>query len=48
VVANLQGIRRARHLKPGDVRFLPLSIRRFVERYASAIEDDDDDGRRDR
>jgi hypothetical protein len=48
VVENLQGIRRARHLKPGDVRFLPLSIRRFVERYASAIEDDDDAGRQDR
>lgn len=45
VVANLQGIRRARHLKPGDVQFLPLSIRRFVERYARATEDDADDGR---
>jgi hypothetical protein len=48
VVANLQGIRRARHLKPDEVRFLPLSIRRFVERYARAIEEDGDDARRDR
>jgi hypothetical protein len=48
VIANLQGLRRARDLQPGDVRFLPLSIRRFVERYARAIEEDGDDGRRDR
>lgn len=41
VIANLLGLRRARDLQPGDVRFLPLSIRRFVERYASAIEHDD-------
>lgn len=40
VIANPQGLRRARDLQPSDVRYLPLPIRRFVERYASAIEDD--------
>ena len=48
VIANLQGLRRVRDLQPGEVRFLPLSIRRFVERYASAIEDDGGDNRRNR
>lgn len=40
VIANLQGMRRARHLKPSEVEFLPLSVRRFVERYAQARDDD--------
>jgi hypothetical protein len=48
VIANLQGLRRARDLQPGDVRFLPLSIRRFVERYAQATQDNDGDNRRNR
>jgi hypothetical protein len=43
VIANLQGIRRARDLDPKDVQFLPLSIRRFVERYRAALAADADD-----
>jgi hypothetical protein len=39
VIANLQGIRRARDLDPRDVQLLPLSIRRFVERYRAALEE---------
>lgn len=42
VIANLQGIRRARDLKPNEVKFLPLSVRRFVERYHDALGDDAD------
>jgi hypothetical protein len=39
VIANLQGIRYARDLDEKDVQFLPLSIRRFVERYRAARAD---------
>jgi hypothetical protein len=41
VIANLQGIRRARDLDARDVQFLPLSIRRFVERYRAARDSND-------
>lgn len=47
VIANLLGIRRARDLKPSEVKFLPLSVRRFVERYREALDDNADDTRRD-
>lgn len=40
VIANLQAIRHARDLDPKDVQFLPLSIRRFVERYRAALAND--------
>jgi hypothetical protein len=40
VVANLQGLRNARSLKPSDVQFLPVSIRRFVERYSRILKDE--------
>jgi len=43
VIANLQGMRRARDLKPNEVKFLPLSIRRFVERYRDSLNDGDDE-----
>jgi hypothetical protein len=33
VVANLQALRNARSLRPSDVQFRPVTIRRFVERY---------------
>jgi hypothetical protein len=42
VIANLQGIRRARELQPNQVQFLPLSVRRFVERYREALDRRDD------
>jgi hypothetical protein len=40
VIANLQALKNARGLKISDVQFLPMSIRRFVERYASMIEEE--------
>lgn len=43
VVANLQALRRIRDLKAGDVKFLPMSIRKFVERYAQVIESENDE-----
>ena len=43
VIANLQGMRRARDLKPNEVKFLPLSVRRFVERYRDSLKDGDDE-----
>jgi hypothetical protein len=43
ILANLQGIRRAKHLRPDEARFLPISIRRYVERYRRALEVRDDD-----
>lgn len=43
ILANLQGIRRAKHLGPEEARFLPISIRRYVERYRRALERPDDD-----
>jgi hypothetical protein len=38
VIANLLGMRNARDLQPDEVKFLPLSVRRFVERYQRAQE----------
>jgi hypothetical protein len=43
ILANLQGIRRAKHLPPGEAKFLPMSVRRYVERYRRALEPPDDD-----
>jgi hypothetical protein len=43
VIANLLALRRAKDVKPGDVRFLPMSIRRFVERYRDALAERRDD-----
>lgn len=43
VISNLQAIRNARGLRPSDVQFMPLPIRRFVERYARALRDIADD-----
>ena len=43
VIANLQAIRRVRDLEPRDVQFLPMSIRRFVERYRAVRERDERD-----
>lgn len=43
ILANLQGIRRAKHLSPDEVRFLPMSVRRYVERYRHVIEKRGDD-----
>jgi hypothetical protein len=40
VIANLQMLKQARGLRISDVQFLPLSIRRFVERYARMVEDE--------
>lgn len=42
VLMNLQTLRRMKsgQLKPNDVEFAPLSIRRFVERYARFIKAD--------
>ena len=37
---NLQALKQARGLRISDVQFLPLSIRRFVERYARMVEDE--------
>jgi hypothetical protein len=39
VISNLQVIRNARGLRAGDVQFLPLPIRRFIERYERARRD---------
>lgn len=44
VIQNLQAIRHARDLDPKDVQFLPLSIRRFVERYRKALDDEANEG----
>jgi hypothetical protein len=44
VIANLQGLRRARTLDADQIRFLPMSIRRFVERYKAANDESDDGG----
>jgi hypothetical protein len=38
VIANLQAIRQARQLRVSDAKFLPLTIRRFVERYGQMME----------
>jgi hypothetical protein len=43
VIANLVALRRFKDVKPGDVRLLPMSIRRFVERYRDAIAERRDD-----
>jgi hypothetical protein len=50
VVANLQALRNARSLRPSDVQFRPVTIRRFVERYWQFTrgEDGEDPGRNDR
>jgi hypothetical protein len=40
VVSNLQALRNARTLKPSDVQFLPVSIRKFVERYGKVLRDE--------
>jgi hypothetical protein len=37
VIANLQALRHARALRVKDVKFLPVTVRRFVEHYASVI-----------
>ncbi|HEX7245094.1 MAG TPA: hypothetical protein VF245_05960 [Solirubrobacterales bacterium] len=37
ILANLQGIRRAKHLSPSEAKFLPMSVRRYVERYRNAL-----------
>jgi hypothetical protein len=43
ILANLQGIRRAKHLSPAETKFLPMSVRRYVERYRQALQRPDDD-----
>ncbi|MCW2981311.1 MAG: hypothetical protein JWO14_3038 [Solirubrobacterales bacterium] len=43
ILANLQGIRRAKHLPPGEAQFLPMSVRRYVERYRQALGRHDED-----
>jgi hypothetical protein len=50
VVANLQALRNARSLRPSDVQFRPVTIRRFVERYWQfrRERDDEDPGRYER
>jgi hypothetical protein len=40
VVANLQGLKNARSVKDGDVKFKPITLRRFVERFARSVEED--------
>jgi hypothetical protein len=40
-VANLQALRNLRNLKLSDVEFMPLSIRRFIQRYADILRDDE-------
>lgn len=40
-VANLQALRNLRNLKLSDVEFVPLSIRRFIERFADVVRDDE-------
>jgi hypothetical protein len=44
ILANLQGIRHAKHLKPEEARFLPMSVRRYVERYHRALSGQDGNG----
>jgi hypothetical protein len=41
VISNLQAIRNARGLRASDVQFMPLPIRRFIERYGRARQDTD-------
>ncbi len=43
VVANLQALRNARSLRAADVEFMPLSVRRFVERFGRILREDPDD-----
>jgi hypothetical protein len=40
VIANLQALKNVRSIRVSDVEFLPLSIRRFVERYARVMEEE--------
>jgi len=40
VIANLQALKNTRAYRVSDVEFLPLSIRRFIERYAQVMDDD--------
>jgi hypothetical protein len=40
VVAKLKELKDARGLRDRDVSFIPMSIRRFLERYARATKDD--------
>ena len=50
VIANLQALRNARSLRTADVEFMPLSVRRFVERFGRMLRDeaDDEPGRNER
>jgi hypothetical protein len=38
IIANLQGIRHAKHLSKEEISFLPMSLRRYVARYRGALE----------
>lgn len=40
VIQNLQVLKRIRTVRGSEIKFVPLSIRRFVERYARAIEEE--------
>lgn len=44
ILANLQGIRNAKHLSQAEVEFQPLSVRRYVERYKQALSGSPGDG----
>ncbi len=43
VIQNLQGLRNAKDVSPKQVRFLPESVRRHVERTQRALRDDPND-----
>lgn len=44
ILANLQGIRNAKHLSQAEVELRPLSVRRYVERYKRALAESPGDG----
>jgi hypothetical protein len=46
ILANLQGIRNAKHLSQEEVEFQPLSVRRYVERYKQALREPGDEASR--
>ncbi len=40
VIANLQVLKKLRGLKVSDVEFSPISVRKFIERFAHVIEEE--------
>lgn len=46
-IANLQALRNSRGIRESEVKFLPVSIRRFIERYKQALDADGWDPKQD-